>query len=80
MQSIRQRIDAFMGDEKARGQYDTLVTRARRFKRRTMSAPLSREEINEFESNAKLSSTTPSLATSSIPEELQTFKRPFTNT
>jgi len=50
MQSIRQRIDAFMGDEKARGQYDTLVTRGQALQEKEqMSAPLSREEINEFE-------------------------------
>jgi cell fate (sporulation/competence/biofilm development) regulator YlbF (YheA/YmcA/DUF963 family) len=50
MQSIRQRIDAFMGDEKARGQYDTLVTKGQALQEKEqMSMPLSREEINDFE-------------------------------
>jgi cell fate (sporulation/competence/biofilm development) regulator YlbF (YheA/YmcA/DUF963 family) len=50
MQSIRQRIDAFMGDQKARAQYDTLVTKGQALQEKEqMSVPLSREEITEFE-------------------------------
>jgi cell fate (sporulation/competence/biofilm development) regulator YlbF (YheA/YmcA/DUF963 family) len=50
MQSIRQRIDAFMGDEKTRALYDTLVTKGQALQEKEqMSMPLSREEINDFE-------------------------------
>ena len=50
MQSIRKRIDAFMGDEKARGQYENLVTKGQALQEKEqMSAPLSQEEINAFE-------------------------------
>jgi cell fate (sporulation/competence/biofilm development) regulator YlbF (YheA/YmcA/DUF963 family) len=50
MQSIRQRIDVFMGDEKARGQYDTLVAKGQALQEKEqMSVPLSREEISDFE-------------------------------
>src|SRR5262249_37427423 len=49
MQSIRQRIDAFMGDQKARAQYDTLVTKGQALQEKEqMSVPLSREEITDF--------------------------------
>ena len=50
MQSIRQRIDTFMGDQKARAQYDTLVTKGQALQEKEqMSVPLSREEITDFE-------------------------------
>jgi cell fate (sporulation/competence/biofilm development) regulator YlbF (YheA/YmcA/DUF963 family) len=50
MQSVRQRIDAFMGDEKAQAQYQNLVTKGQALQEKEqMSAPLSREEINDFE-------------------------------
>jgi cell fate (sporulation/competence/biofilm development) regulator YlbF (YheA/YmcA/DUF963 family) len=39
-----------MGDEKARGQYENLVTKGQALQEKEqMSAPLSREEINDFE-------------------------------
>jgi cell fate (sporulation/competence/biofilm development) regulator YlbF (YheA/YmcA/DUF963 family) len=50
MQSIRRRIDAFMGDEKTRAQYENLVTKGQALQEKEQtSAPLSREEINDFE-------------------------------
>src|SRR5438105_2024079 len=50
MQSIRQRIDAFMGDEKAREQYDALVNKGQALQQKQqMSMPLSGEEIADFE-------------------------------
>jgi len=50
MQSIRQRIDAFMGDEKSRAQYENLVNKGQALQEKEqMSVPLSREEINDFE-------------------------------
>jgi len=50
MQSIRQRIDAFMGDEKSRTQYDNLVAKGQALQQKEQtSTPLSREEINDFE-------------------------------
>jgi len=50
MQSIRQRIDAFMGDEKSRTQYDNLVAKGQALQQKEQSStPLSREEINDFE-------------------------------
>ena len=50
MQSIRQRIDAFTGDEKSRAQYENLVAKGQALQEKEqMSAPLSREEINDFE-------------------------------
>jgi cell fate (sporulation/competence/biofilm development) regulator YlbF (YheA/YmcA/DUF963 family) len=50
MQSVRQRIDAFMGDEKARGQYESLVAKGQALQEKEqMSAPLSREEVSDFE-------------------------------
>ncbi len=48
--SIRQRIDAFMGDEKSRSQYDGLVNKGQALQQKQqMSQPLSREEIDDFE-------------------------------
>ena len=50
MQSIRQRIDAFMGDDKARNQYEGLVNKGQALQQKQqMSMPLSGEEIAEFE-------------------------------
>jgi cell fate (sporulation/competence/biofilm development) regulator YlbF (YheA/YmcA/DUF963 family) len=50
MQSIRQRIDAFMGDEKIREQYDTLVNKGQALQQKQqMSQPLTGEEIADFE-------------------------------
>ena len=50
MQSIRQRIDAFMGDEQTRAQYDGLVTKGQALQQKQqLSLPLSGEEVAEFE-------------------------------
>jgi cell fate (sporulation/competence/biofilm development) regulator YlbF (YheA/YmcA/DUF963 family) len=50
MRSIRQRIDAFMGDEKTRAQYDGLVTKGQELQQKQQnSLPLSGEEISDFE-------------------------------
>jgi cell fate (sporulation/competence/biofilm development) regulator YlbF (YheA/YmcA/DUF963 family) len=50
MQSIRQRIDAFMGDEGTRGQYDDLVNKGQALQQKQqMAIALSGEEVAEFE-------------------------------
>jgi cell fate (sporulation/competence/biofilm development) regulator YlbF (YheA/YmcA/DUF963 family) len=50
MGSIRQRIDAFMSDEKARGQYETVVQKGQVLnEKQQQSLPLSGEEISDFE-------------------------------
>jgi len=50
MQSVRQRVDAFMGDEQTRGQYDALMTKGQALQQKQqMSMPLSSEEIADFE-------------------------------
>jgi len=50
MQSIRRRIDAFMGDEKTRAQYDGLMSKGQALQeKQQMSLPLSGEEIDGFE-------------------------------
>ena len=50
MQSIRQRIDAFMGDEKTRSQYDGLVAKGQALQQKQQaSTPLTGEEIADFE-------------------------------
>src|SRR6267154_5934857 len=50
MQSVRQRIDAFVGDEKARAQYDSLMAKGQALQQKQQSSmPLSGEEISEFE-------------------------------
>jgi cell fate (sporulation/competence/biofilm development) regulator YlbF (YheA/YmcA/DUF963 family) len=50
MQSIRQRIDAFMSDEKARGLYDGLMVKGQALQQKQQeSLPLSGEEIADFE-------------------------------
>ena len=50
MRSIRQRIDAFMGDEKSRTQYDGLVAKGQALQQKQqMSLPLTNDEIVDFE-------------------------------
>ena len=50
MRDIRQRIDAFMGDEQTRAQYDGLMTKGQALQQKQqMSMPLSGEEISDFE-------------------------------
>src|ERR1700682_6085129 len=50
MPSIRQRIDAFMGDEKTRAQYDGLMAKGQELQQKQqMSLPLTGEEISAFE-------------------------------
>src|SRR5437899_6642857 len=50
MQSIRRRIDAFMGDEKTRAQYDGLMNKGQALQQKQQaSMPLSGEEIDSFE-------------------------------
>jgi cell fate (sporulation/competence/biofilm development) regulator YlbF (YheA/YmcA/DUF963 family) len=50
MISIRSRIDAFMADEKARTQYDELVSNGQALQeKQQQSLPLSGEEITNFE-------------------------------
>ena len=50
MRSIRQRIDAFMGDDKSRSQYEEVVNKGQNLQQKQQAAmPLSGEEIDEFE-------------------------------
>lgn len=50
MQSIRQRIDAFMGDDKTRSQYDNVVNKGQALQQKQqMAVALSGEEIADFE-------------------------------
>ena len=49
MRNIRQRIDAFLGDEQARAQYDGLMTKGQELEQKQQISALSREEINAFE-------------------------------
>src|SRR5436853_7463170 len=50
MQSIRQRIDAFMADEKTRGQYDGLMTKGQALQQKQqMSMSVTPEEVADFE-------------------------------
>jgi cell fate (sporulation/competence/biofilm development) regulator YlbF (YheA/YmcA/DUF963 family) len=50
MRSIRQRIDAFMGDEQTRSQYDDLVNKGQALQQKQQGAQsLSAQEIAEFE-------------------------------
>lgn len=49
-QSIRQRIDAFMDNSKARDQYEAVANRGQVLQQKQQSAqPLSDQEISEFE-------------------------------
>ena len=48
--SIRQRIDAFMADEQARSQYETVMSKGQALnQKQQQSLPLSGEEITDFE-------------------------------
>jgi cell fate (sporulation/competence/biofilm development) regulator YlbF (YheA/YmcA/DUF963 family) len=50
MGSIRQRIDAFLADDKARNQYESVMTKGQTLNdKQQRSLPLSGEEISEFE-------------------------------
>jgi cell fate (sporulation/competence/biofilm development) regulator YlbF (YheA/YmcA/DUF963 family) len=50
MRSIRQRIDAFMGDEKTRSQYENLVNKGQALQQKQQnSQTLTGEEIADFE-------------------------------
>lgn len=50
MQSIRQRVDAFMADEKTRSQYDGLMSKGQALQQKQQtSMPLTGDEITEFE-------------------------------
>ncbi len=50
MRTVRERIDAFMADEKTRAQYDGLVAKGQALQQKQQSAlPLSGEEISDFE-------------------------------
>jgi cell fate (sporulation/competence/biofilm development) regulator YlbF (YheA/YmcA/DUF963 family) len=50
MQSIRQRIDAFMADEKTRATYDDLVQKGQSLQhKQQMAVALSGEEVSDFE-------------------------------
>src|SRR5258707_14508224 len=50
MPSIRERMDAFMADEKTRAQYDGLMTKGQALQQKQqMSMPLSAEEIADFD-------------------------------
>lgn len=50
MQSIRQRIDAFMGDEGTRTQYDELINKGQSLQQKQqMALALTGEEIADFE-------------------------------
>ena len=50
MPSIRQRVDAFMADEKTRAQYDGLMTKGQALQQKQqLGTPLSNDEITDFE-------------------------------
>ena len=50
MQSIRQRIDAFMGDDQTRSLYDSLVNKGQALQQKQqMAVALTGEEIADFE-------------------------------
>ena len=50
MRSIRQRIDAFMSDNQARSQYESLVNKGETLQhKQQMSMPLTSEEVADFE-------------------------------
>lgn len=52
MRSIRERIDAFMGNEATRAQYDSLVTKGQALQQKQqLSMELSGEEIADFEAH-----------------------------
>jgi len=50
MRAARQRIDAFLGSESARAQYDSLISKGQALQQKQQnSLPLSGEEIADFE-------------------------------
>jgi cell fate (sporulation/competence/biofilm development) regulator YlbF (YheA/YmcA/DUF963 family) len=49
LKSARQRIDAFVADEKARTQYEGLMARGQELQQKQQRSALSREEISAFE-------------------------------
>ena len=50
MQALRQRVDAFMGDQTARSQYEHVVNQGQALQQKQeMAQPLSGEEISDFE-------------------------------
>ncbi|MDB6017829.1 MAG: hypothetical protein JWR19_2318 [Pedosphaera sp.] len=50
VRDMRQRVDAFMADDKARGQYDTLMTKGQALQQKQQTGqPLDGGEISEFE-------------------------------
>ena len=50
MPGIRQRIDAFLGDEKSRAQYDNLMAKGQSLQQKQQaSVPLAGDEIESFE-------------------------------
>ena len=50
IRSIRERIDAFMGNQQARAQYDGLMSKGQALQQKQqMSLPLTGEEISDFE-------------------------------
>ncbi len=50
MQAIRRRIDAFLGDENTRAQYDGLVAKGETLQQKQqMALPLTDEEVADFE-------------------------------
>lgn len=52
MGSIRSRIDTFMADEKARGQYESLMMKGQALQeKQEQSLPLSGEEVSDFETH-----------------------------
>src|SRR5881394_1195388 len=60
MQSIRRRIDAFMGDEQTRGLYDGLVNKGQTLQQKQqMSMPLGGEEVSDFEQHGENLMKTP---------------------
>ena len=60
MQSIRQRIDAFMGDEKTRAQYDGLAVKGQALQQKQqLSLPLTGEEVSDFEQHREALLTNP---------------------
>jgi cell fate (sporulation/competence/biofilm development) regulator YlbF (YheA/YmcA/DUF963 family) len=51
MREIRQRIDAFMSDEKSRRQYDSLMAKGQSLHEKQHSSRLTEEEIKSFEAD-----------------------------
>jgi cell fate (sporulation/competence/biofilm development) regulator YlbF (YheA/YmcA/DUF963 family) len=50
MKSIRERIDAFMGNDSAKAQYETVVNKGQVLQQKQQSSlPLSGEEVTDFE-------------------------------